>query len=261
MQDAFAPSAAAPLDQADGLRRMFGGARQRCIALIANPHVAHTGVLLERLTAALAGADLQVLLVDAANASPPLPGLALIDLGGCIEPMDAHTSYLPARGLPRAHVDARGSAASLLDALELAAPLAEVVLIHGEAADLARVFQRRDARPILLAADDQESIKYAYAAFKIFAQRCGLVTFDLLLAAPDGARARAITANLASCAERFLGALLNASAVVDPAADAAPGQDLRELLARQLAIDILPGLPAGTAVTSNSYRDRHATTN
>ena len=268
MRDNFPTTAAAPLDQADGLRRMFSGARRCFIPLVANPHVSFSGVVLERVTTALAALGAKVLLVDAADTSPPLPELALIDLAGCIEQLDERTAYLPARGLPRAHVDTRGGAGSLLDVLAAVEPRADVVLLYGEMGDLARVFQRCEVRPILLGADHPESIKHAYAACKIFAQRCGLMTFDLLLAAPAGSRrVRAISTSLAGCADRFLGALLNNSATVDPAVDVAdpPSRALQELLTRQLQLAGSPGerglysLPT-PGLAPASHRDWHATT-
>ena len=270
MRDNFPPVAAAPLDQADGLRRMFSGARQFFIPVVANLHVTFAGVLLERLSTALASLGARVLLVDAADASPALPELAMFDLAACVEQLDPNTAYLAGRGLPREYVDTRGSAVSLLDALAHAAPQADVVLLYGEVSDLARVFQRRDARPLVLAADNPESLKYAYAACKIFAQRCGLMTFDLLLALPESSpRAAAIQASLAGCADRFLGSMLRASAIVDPAVDVAeaPSPDLRHLLAQQLMLEPVPGHAAGrtSAITpthtNTSHRDWHATTN
>jgi hypothetical protein len=44
----------APLDQADGLRRLFAGRQPRFMPLVANPHVAFGSVVLERLTTVLA---------------------------------------------------------------------------------------------------------------------------------------------------------------------------------------------------------------
>lgn len=57
MRDFYATSASMPLDQADGLRRLFAGARGRCLVpLVSNPHVPFSGAAIERLTAALAPA-------------------------------------------------------------------------------------------------------------------------------------------------------------------------------------------------------------
>ena len=38
MRDFYAPPASGPLDQADGLRRLFGGRRQRVVALARKGH-------------------------------------------------------------------------------------------------------------------------------------------------------------------------------------------------------------------------------
>ncbi|MES1161515.1 MAG: flagellar biosynthesis protein, partial [Rhizobacter sp.] len=154
--------------------------------------------------------------------------------------------YLAARGLPRAHVDTRGSATGFLDALSQAAPKADVVLLHANATDLARMFMRRPARPILLGADHAESIKHAYAACKLLAQRCSLMTFDLLLATPQRSkRGASIASSLAGCADGFLGAVLHDWAVVDPAAaPGTPDMALDRLLAAQLTLseEPLPGM-------------------
>ena len=240
MHDFYASSRPAPLDQADGLRRMFAGRRRVVLPLAANPYVPFSGVVLDRLAAVLAAPGRQVLVVDAAAASPPPHELAALDLRACIEHLSPRVAYLAARGLPMAHVDTRGCATSFLDALTRAAPQADIVLLHADAQDLARIFKRRAARPLLIGADHPDSIKHAYAGAKLLAGRCSLMTFDLLLAAsPQSPRVAAIAHSLAGCAETFLGALLLHTAVIDPAGDpgAPPDAALANLLAAQLALD------------------------
>jgi flagellar biosynthesis protein FlhG len=246
MRDFYAHTAPAPLDatslgdQAQGLRRLFAGTRQRFIPLAANPHVAFGGVLIDHVTAALAARGLRVLVVDAADNSPAPHEMAMLDIGSCIENLSPQVGYLAGRGLPLAHVDTRGSASGLIDALAQAAPKADVVLLHATASDLARLFTRRAARPILMGADDPESIKHAYAACKLLAQRCSLMTFDLLLSANAGSsRVPSIAASLASCADGFLGAVLHDWAVIDPASDPQDRHDLalERLLAAQLSLN------------------------
>jgi flagellar biosynthesis protein FlhG len=244
MRDFYATSAPMPLDQADGLRRLFAGRRRHVLPLAANPHVAFAGVVLDRLAAVLAAQGREVLVVDAASSSPLPHELARVDLAACIEPIAPRVAYLPARGLPMAHVDTRGSAGGFIDAVQLAAPQAEVLLLHADAADLARLFKHRAARPLLIGADHPESIKHAYASAKLLTQRCGLMTFDLLLAAPpQSPRAAAIATSLGGCVENFLGAVLRHSALVDPAAanDEAASPALARLLAEQLALDDTTG--------------------
>lgn len=239
MRDFYAPSAPMPLDQAHGLRRLFAGTRQRIVPLAANPHVAFSGVLLDHATAALAGSGRRVLVVDAADSSPAPHEMAMLDLGACIETLSPQVGYLAARGLPLAHVDTRGCSSSFLDALAQAAPKADVILLHANASDLARMFMRRSARPVLLGSDHPESIKHAYATCKLLAQRCGLMTFDLLLAAdPSSRRITSIASSLAGCADGFLGAVLHDWAVVDPASPPGAGNDaaLERLLAAQMTL-------------------------
>lgn len=244
MRDFYASSASMPLDQADGLRRLFSGTRaRRFVPLVANPHVPFSGVVIERMTAAFAAAGRHTLVVDASDGAPAPHELARLDLASCVEPVGPEVSYLAARGLPLAFVDTRGSAASMLDALNEAAPQADVVLLHAAASDLARIFQRRPARPVLIGADHPESIKHAYAAVKLLSTRSLLMTFDLLLAAPPGGpRLPQIARTLGSTADGFLGCLLQHWAVVDPAA--APGEGvsagLQRLAEAQLALDSEP---------------------
>lgn len=241
MRDFYASSATMPLDQADGLRRLFAEARpRRAVPLVANPHVAFSGAVIERLTAAFGAAGRHTLVVDAADDAPTPQELARVDLASAIEPLGQDVSYLAARGLPLAYVDTRGSASALLDALADAAPQADVVLVHASAGDLARVFQRRAARPMVIGADHPESIKHAYASVKLLAQRCTLMTFDLLLAAaPGNRRLQHIAGSLAGTADGFLGSLMQAWAAVDPASapDAPLHADLLRMVQAQLALD------------------------
>jgi flagellar biosynthesis protein FlhG len=250
MPDFYAASATgAPQDQADGLRRMFSGSQRRVLPLVANPHVPFCGVVLDRLAAVLAERGRQVLVVDAALHSPPAHELALLDLSACLERLSSRVSYLAARGLPMAHVDTRGCAGAFIDALQGAAPQAEIILLHAEAGDLARVLMHRSARPVLIAADHPESVKHAYATCKLLARRCGLMTFDLLLAAAPGSpRAPGIASTLAHCADGFLGALLQHWAQIDPAGELGdpPDEALARLLAAQLSLEEVPTRRAST---------------
>lgn len=239
MRDFYAPSQPVPLDQAHGLRQMFAANRQRVLPVAANPHVPFSGGVLDAMTAVLVARGHRVLVVDAADRSPAPPEMALIDLAQCIEPLSAQVGYLAGRGLPLAHVDTRGSASAFLDAIAEAAPQADAVLLHANATDLARMFMRRAARPMLIGSEDAESIKHTYAACKLLAQRCRLMTFDLLLSAEPGSRRAAeVAERLASCADGFIGAVLHDWAVIDPASGPqdAPGPALDRLLAAQMAL-------------------------
>ena len=246
MRDFYAVSHAVPQDQADGLRRLFAGRRTQILALAANPHVPFSGAVLDRVAVALAGIGRRVLVVDASATSPPPHELARVDLAACIESLSPGVMYLAARGLPLSYVDTRGCAAGFVDALQRAAPQVDVILLHCEVLDLVRVLKHRAARPLLLGADHPESIKHAYASCKLLVQRCGLMTFDLLLSASSRSpRAGAIADSLASCAEQFLGALLRHSALLDPTQDPSDAMDpaLAELLGDQLALDEAPQPP------------------
>jgi flagellar biosynthesis protein FlhG len=221
MRDFYANSASVPFDQAEGLRQLFSGRSghgRRVVALAANPHVVGSATVIDRVAATLSCLGRQVLVVDAALSAPAPHELARIDLASGIEPMMPGVAYLPARGLPLQYVDTRGSAARFLEAVFEAVPSADVVLLHAEAVELARVLVRTPARPLLMAADHPESLKHAYASCKVLTHRTRLATYDLLLAASvRSPRVQSIVASLRGCADSFLGALLNDWALVDPA--------------------------------------------
>jgi hypothetical protein len=217
-----------PLDQADGLRRLFAHARVRHVPVVSNPNVAFGGVMLERLCTALAEHGKRTLVVDASERASAHAEMALLDLGACIETLSPQVSYLAARGLPLRFVDANGSTHAFLQAVADAAPQADVVLVHASASDLCRLFARggpmntvHPVRPLLLADDRPASVTHAYAALKLLTQRAGLLVHDLLLgAAPQSPRAERIAMQLATCADDFLGAVLRDWVQLDPACSA-----------------------------------------
>jgi hypothetical protein len=260
MHDFHVPAMSSPADQAHGLRRMFAGKQVMHIALVANPHVAFSGVVLERLTTVLAEKGLNTLVVDAADSSPAPHELAALDLRSGIETLSPRVSYLAARGLPLRHVDTRGSSAHWLDSLCTAAPQARVLLVHASASDLSRLFARRALRPVLLAADHPESLTHAYAAMKLLVQRCAFMSYDLLLAAPpSAARVPLIAERLASCAESFLGAALCDWLAIDPACDVRdpPGAALSRLVSAQLRLQ--DEEPAEEGMAPSSWQARTGT--
>jgi len=230
-----------PLDQADGLRRLFAHARVCVVPVVSNPNVAFGGVMLERLCTAFAEHGKHTLVVDAAERAHAHAEMALLDLAECIEPLSAQVSYLAARGLPLRFVDAAGSTASFLQAVTQAAPHCDVVLVHASASELCRLFARsaepERVRPLLLADDRPASVTHAYAAMKLLTQRAGLVVHDLLLgAAPQSPRSERIAMQIATCADDFLGAVLRDWVRIDPACDATelPSPELRRLVREQL---------------------------
>jgi flagellar biosynthesis protein FlhG len=242
----------APLDQADGLRRLFAHARVRFVPVVSNPHVAFGGVLLERLCAAFAEHGKHTLVVDAAERSPLHAEMATMELTECIETLSPQVSYLAARMLPIKFVDTHGSTASFLQVAADAAPHADVILIHASAGDLCRMFGKSEARPLLLADDRPQSVTHAYAAMKLMTQRAGLVVHDLLLsAAPTSPRAERIAMQLATCADDFLGAVLREWVQIDPATDAseAPTPSLR----RWARDTLQPHFGAAIDITSSTY--------
>jgi hypothetical protein len=211
------PARATPTDQADGLRRLFGAQRPRFVAVVANPELAFSGLVLERLASACSASGRRTLMVDA-SASAPLPReLVAVDLAAGIDALAPGIDYLAARGLPLRHVNSRGSCAAFLQALVEAAPLADVVVVHADASELGRLFTGRAVRPLLLAADHPTTVTAAYAGLKLLARRHQLMAFDLLLAAlPQEPRVPRIAEQLALTADRFVGAALHDWACIDP---------------------------------------------
>ncbi|HUG22555.1 MinD/ParA family ATP-binding protein [Piscinibacter sp.] len=253
----------APLDQADGLRRLFAHARVRCVPVASNPHVAFGGVMLERLCAAFGEHGKHTLVVDAAERSPAHSEMATLELSECIETLSPQVSYLAARGLPIKFVDTHGSTASFLQAASDAAPFADVVLVHAAATDLCRMFARSEARPLLLADDRPASVTHAYAAMKLLTQRAGLVVHDLMLsAAPSSPRAERIAMQIATCADDFLGAVLRDWVLIDPATDAneAPTPALRRWARETLqpAIGTLPDVAVPVDACGSRAMAAHA---
>ena len=250
-------AAPTPPDQAHGLRRMFAHGGVRLVPLVSNPHVAFSGALLERLCSAFADEGAKTLLVDACERAPAPDELTVMGLAECIETLSPELSYLAARTLPLRHVDAQGSTAPFLQALVEAAPRVDVVLVHAGATELSRMFARQTLtthlRPLLIADDHPASVTHAYAAMKLLALRARMSVFGLLLgAAPDSPRADRIAAQLSSCADNFLGAVLDGWALVDPASR--PTEPLSPAL-RRLARNVLRAAPGtGPTHAANAHR-------
>ncbi len=235
---------APPLDQAQGLRQLFAKSRQRCVPVVANPHVENGGVMLERLCTAFAEYELHTLVVDASDQAAEGGELAMLDLRDCIETLSDSVSYLAARGLPLKFVDTTGSTQSFVQKIAEAAPQCDVVLLHASPSELVRMLARREEPsavcPLLLADDHPTSVTHAYGSMKLMQRRAGWVVYDLLLGATRASpRADRIALHLATCADDFLGAVVRDWARVDPATPAvsAPDVALRRLIANRLDLN------------------------
>lgn len=265
-----------PEDQAAGLRQLFAAARTRFVPVVSNPHVEIGSLLLERLALACNEAGSHALVVDAGELAPAPHEIAALEPAAAIEHLSPKLSYLAARGLPIAYVDAQGSTAGFLHTLAEAVPPGSVVLVHASASELARLFGRRNVRCLLLASDHPDSVTHAYASLKVLARRAGLMAFDLLLsAAPGSPRADRIAHHLGRCADDFVGAALHASARLDPssplgaptpaafgalvrallqACEAAPAAARAPVAATPWAdSDHAPGWPAAAAHVQTAY--------
>ncbi len=237
---------AAPPDQAHGLRQLFAGGETRFVPLVHNPQVPSAGAVMERLCSAFAELGLHTLVVDAAETASPPQELATVDLSACVETLSVNVSYLAARGLPMNYLDSRATMVGFLEALRLAAPRADVVLLHASALDLRRIFAGRTPRPVLLASNRPDSLTHAYTSMKQLSQRLGTLAYDLVIAGDVGPRrATGMIDRLAECADHFLGAALRHVAVLDPGA---PTQGLLPADLRRLAEGLVSrGLVPGTA--------------
>ena len=246
----------APLDQADGLRRLFASSPVRFIPVVSNPHVVGGGALLEGLCAAFAELGLHTLVVDAGEMSPKPGELAHVELSACVERLSKDVSYLAARGLPLRFINSHGSAASFLEAVADAAPHADVVLLHASAAELARVVALRDVRPVLLADTDSQSVTHAYAGMKWLSQRAGLMVYSLLMACNPALRLSGrIAEQISSCADGFLGAVLRDWACLDPRTPpSAPISAEMRHLARELLMAAPPGAALEASVDARPLR-------
>ncbi|KQV83068.1 hypothetical protein [Rhizobacter sp. Root1221] len=239
-----------PQDQAHGLRQLFAHARVRMVPVVANPHMAFGGVMLERLCTAFAELGAHVMVIDASDRAPATSELSVMDLSECIETLSPQVSYMAARGLPLRYVDSTGSTAAFLQAASDAAPHVDVILVHATESDLCRLFMRSEARPLLLADDRPASVTHAYAAMKLLTQRAQLMVHDLLLcAAPASPRVERIATQIATCADNFLGAVLRDWLHVDPASDAreAPAPALRRWAREVMG-------PAAAPLAAGSFR-------
>jgi flagellar biosynthesis protein FlhG len=241
MSHTLASGAGAANDQAAGLRRLFGSSRKRFVALVHNDQVPQSALVIDRLCEAAAALGLHTLVADAADNAPAPREMALIDLPSCIERVSDDVSYLAARGLPIRHVDTRGRCGAFLEAIERAAPHADLFLVHANTTDLVRLFAPRPVRPIIVGADAPSAMTEAYANLKRLALRPGWLAHDLVIVAdPNGPRTERLGESLAECAERFLGAAIHDCVVIDPSEHAPNLADphLMQLLREQLALDL-----------------------
>jgi hypothetical protein len=259
--DEWSATGHGPVDQADGLRKLFAaGRRQRLVPVAFNAHVDSTPVLLERLAGAMQELGAHTLVVDAADSAPRANAMAEIDLQAAIESLGEGMSYLAARGLPLRHVNTRGSCEAWLSAVETAAPQADVILLHANARDLVRLLGRREVRPVLVTSLDPASLTDAYTSMKLLAQRSGLMTFDLLTGmAGTPKAAQRIAERLASCADSFLGAVVREAVWLDKRdpADSPATPALARLAANQLLDPEAPDTGFGFAPLGAAH-DQHA---
>lgn len=223
-------SPGARVDQAHGLRSLFAGRQVLWLPIVSNPFVEGGGVVMEHVVAACESLGAKVLVVDAGERSPPASPLTALNLSEGMELLSEGIAYLPARGLIRRHVGEDGTAQGLLDALRLAAPGAEVTLLHAPASELVRLCAGPLMRPMVLAGDGVEAVKHAYASAKFLRQRLQWSTFDLgLVSSWQPAQLEGLVDHFSTCADRFFDAVLSHWFAVNPAASSDAPVDERLL--------------------------------
>jgi hypothetical protein len=227
-----------PIGGADFKARNRTSHAVRFVPLVANSQVLCIDEVLEGLASAWIALGRNPLIVDAASTSPVAPAAAALDLGACVQTFAGSAAYLAAGDLPRRHVDTHGSAARLLTELQRAAPHADTIVVHADATDLARIFKHRQAQPLLMAVDEPESLKQAYAGWKWLSMRCEWVNARLLVAQASSERADQIAQTLAHCADQFMGAALVGWSTIDKRDAHAPRPQLLELAAAQLGLHV-----------------------
>ncbi|AKJ30982.1 MinD/ParA family ATP-binding protein [Caldimonas brevitalea] len=214
-------------DQAHGLRRLFAHHTVHLLPVVANPYATSSHVLLEGLCQGLAAQGLHTLVVDGV-ASRYTTGVDVaaaiardLDLGQWIDEFDTHTSVLAAGGsLARFTEVSEGRSALLFEALREAAPSADVIVFHADAAVLSALFGHRRVRPLVFTGDDAQSLKHAYASIKILAQYGGLLDHAVVMDATEQAIGVPPAAlRLVRCVSDFLGGEAHLVALTSTAND------------------------------------------
>jgi len=206
---------AQPADQADGLRRLFSVRAVRFVPVVSNPFVPVSDELLRRMSAALESLGLYTLLVDASERAPRARDGVAGDLARGIETRSDRIAYLAARDLPLHWAERHGGTTGFLHALIDAAPLSQAVLLHGSAAELARLLGRGELglsrpRPLVLCGERAEALTHAYGALKWLATELGWREHDMLMSAEiDTPASWHVPGRLAHCADVFFGGRQN----------------------------------------------------
>lgn len=212
-------------DQAEGLRRMLAGPKPRVITLLSAASGEEKSAMLVNLSASLAQAGRDVLLLDACMASEGIAtrlnatrGATLLQvarqergLDDVMQPMPQGFSIAALkRGPQRVEKDA-GLARYLNDAFDVLATRADIVVVDAELDqdDAFPIAALSDSEIVVQVANNPASIKEAYAIIKRLNGKLGRRPFSLLVTGASEKDAKVVYQNMAQVANRYLAVKIN----------------------------------------------------
>lgn len=212
-------------DQAEGLRRMLGGARTRVLTFLSAAPAEEKGAMLVNLAASLKHSGRDVLLVDACHTTRGIAagldasGTSLLRVARRECTVDDAIQHMP-QGFPvvalmpenvRLPVKDSGAMQGMIDAFEKLTTRADIIVVDAELGN-------DDSFPIpALASSDivvqvstsPESITSAYALIKRVNGQLGKRPFSILVTGATENEAQVVYKNMAQAANRYLSVKLN----------------------------------------------------
>lgn len=212
-------------DQAEGLRRMLAGPKPRVITFLSAASGEEKSAMLVNLSASMAQAGRDVLLLDACLATEGIAtrlnvarGSTLLQVARRERSLDDVMQQMPQgfaiaalkRGAQRLEMNAE-QACGMNDAFDVLATRADIVVVDAE-------LDKEDAFPISALTDSDivvqvssspASIKEAYAIIKRLNGKLGRRPFSLLVTGASEKEAKVVYENMAQVANRYLAVKIN----------------------------------------------------